>query len=433
MYKIKNNIYYSPQRNSESISNVIDSIENIKTIKKSHHETICSVNKNSKLQLLVIDNFYKNPIEVRNVALAQEINIEGNFPGHRTIPFASNELKQLIQSIVKPFGIVDNFHTYINGICDISNDCNCFNGSFFLNTAYSKKQWIHRDRSFYSAIIYLTPDPPLYSGTSLYKLKQKYENEDEYGIDKTKWNKIDTIGNIFNRALIFNAKTYHAPDNYFGINKIEGRLTQVLWFTIEEKKECDITSIEDIIKPVYPCEIHPRHYCDFIVIDNFYENPLQVREFALNQEFNVYGNFPGKRTKPFYNREVIHKINTCLHQYGINLNNVDHEYFGCFQYTLDIDKSWVHIDGFNDWAGIIYLTPDAPISSGTTFYEFHNKFENIDTMNEYSQDMTKWKEIDIVGNIFNRFILFNSKRYHMSRDYFGKDINDGRLFQVFFI
>jgi len=54
---------------------------------------------------------------------------------------------------------------------------------------------------------------------------------------------------------------------------------------------------------------------------------------------------------------------------------------------------------------------------------------NIDT---YSQDMTKWNLIDRVGNVFNRLILFDSKRFHMSMDYFGDSKENGRLFQVFF-
>ena len=51
---------------------------------------------------------------------------------------------------------------------------------------------------------------------------------------------------------------------------------------------------------------------------------------------------------------------------------------------------------------------------------------------KYSQDLTKWELVDRVGNVFNRLILFNSKRYHMSMDYFGDSKENGRLFQVFF-
>jgi hypothetical protein len=46
--------------------------------------------------------------------------------------------------------------------------------------------------------------------------------------------------------------------------------------------------------------------------------------------------------------------------------------------------------------------------------------------------MTKWELVDRVGNVFNRLILFNSKKYHMSMDYFGDNRENGRLFQTFF-
>ena len=40
---------------------------------------------------------------------------------------------------------------------------------------------------------------------------------------------------------------------------------------------------------------------NLIVVDNFYDNPDQVREFALAQQFEVRGNYPGLRTKSFLN------------------------------------------------------------------------------------------------------------------------------------
>ena len=39
-------------------------------------------------------------------------------------------------------------------------------------------------------------------------------------------------------------------------------------------------------------------------IDDFYANPMEVREFALNQEFAVRGNYPGLRTISFLNDDT---------------------------------------------------------------------------------------------------------------------------------
>jgi len=61
------------------------------------------------------------------------------------------------------------------------------------------------------------------------------------------------------------------------------------------------------------------------------------------------------------------------------------------------------------------------------------KIRNNDKqLNELSQDYTKWELVDQVGNIFNRLVLFNSKQFHASLDYFGTNKENGRLFQVFF-
>ena len=53
-------------------------------------------------------------------------------------------------------------------------------------------------------------------------------------------------------------------------------------------------------------------------------------------------------------------------------------------------------------------------------------------LDEHSQDYTKWELVDKVGNVFNRLVLFNSKQYHASMDYFGANKENGRLYQVFF-
>ena len=105
--------------------------------------------------------------------------------------------------------------------------------------------------------------------------------------------------------------------------------------------------------------------------------------------------------------------------------------------------SWVHRDE-TTWAGILYLTPDAPLSSGTAFFRhkntgIENKYqydkadkEIKDELDNDSKNMDKWELIDYVGNKYNRLVLFQGMRNHRSMDYFGKDKNDGRLFQLWF-
>jgi len=175
-----------------------------------------------------------------------------------------------------------------------------------------------------------------------------------------------------------------------------------------------------------------------IVIDNFYDDPDAIREFILNQDFNVKGNYPGERTRDFRDdniKKIFEEIT------GETITDWEMDYNGCVQYTTRDMDSWVHRDG-TDWAGIIYLTPDAPPSAGTAFFKHketgHTRVlpdtpkEDEDKMNRDSTDMSKWDMVDNIGNVYNRLSLFRGKRSHRSMDYFGDSKETGRLFQLFF-
>lgn len=191
--------------------------------------------------------------------------------------------------------------------------------------------------------------------------------------------------------------------------------------------------------------------CGLIIIDNFYNNAMETRNYILTQEFKVRGNYPGQRTISYATQHLKDIIQEYILPFGgkiidfpmpdesnINDNSI---YNGAFQYTTSRDRSWVHIDGFNNWAGVLYMTPNAPLTSGTAFYQYHDGatckkdqtiLNNKKETDRFSQDLTKWKQVDTVGNVFNRLILFDSNRFHMSTDYFGDTKENGRLFQVFF-
>ena len=47
---------------------------------------------------------------------------------------------------------------------------------------------------------------------------------------------------------------------------------------------------------------------NIIITDDFYEDPYEVRKFALSQEFKTKGNFPGARTVPFFTESVKNSI-----------------------------------------------------------------------------------------------------------------------------
>ena len=114
-----------------------------------------------------------------------------------------------------------------------------------------------------------------------------------------------------------------------------------------------------------------------------------------------------------------------------------YEVNGCFQYCTAENKAVYHIDE-QTYAGIIYLTPNAPAQTGTSFYKskitnrmkLHNDHDIVFENGYY--DSTKFELIDTVGNVYNRLILFDSKIIHAAPVYFGNTMENGRLFQLFF-
>jgi hypothetical protein len=188
-----------------------------------------------------------------------------------------------------------------------------------------------------------------------------------------------------------------------------------------------------------------------IIVDNFYNNVNEVRSFILTQEFAVKGNYPGQRTMSYATEDLKNIIQKYVDPFAGKItefpipkkdqSDAAAIYNGSFQYTVARDRSWIHTDKWNNWAGIIFLTPEAPLSAGTAFYRFMdgsrsqedtNFLNNQDIIDRFTQDLTKWELVDRVGNIFNRLILFDAHNYHMSLDYFGDSKENGRLFQVFF-
>ena len=194
-----------------------------------------------------------------------------------------------------------------------------------------------------------------------------------------------------------------------------------------------------------------KQRCNLLIVDNFYNNPIETRNYVLTQEFKVRGNYPGQRTISYANEQLKQSIQKYIEPFAGKIiqfpipkedgSDSDKISNGAFQYTTSRDRSWVHTDHFNDWGAVVFLTPDAPVTGGTAFFKFKDGSEceedvrNIQgtkPTDQFSQDMTKWTKVDEVGNVFNRVVIFDSNRFHMSIDYIGMDQYDGRLFQVFF-
>tara|TARA_B100000427_G_scaffold1519_1_gene1509 strand:+ start:732 stop:1232 length:501 start_codon:yes stop_codon:yes gene_type:complete len=157
-----------------------------------------------------------------------------------------------------------------------------------------------------------------------------------------------------------------------------------------------------------------------IIIDDFLDNPDIVRDSIINGNipFDEEGNYPGLRCNPDhigddYREMVANKIAQVL-PYKFKFADTNSHCFS-FQLCLEGVQTWVHTDP-QEWAGILYLTPDANLDAGTAMYNYDGKVTNI------------------VHNIYNRMILFRGGKIpHRSMiSGFGDSLDNGRLTQVLF-
>lgn len=172
-----------------------------------------------------------------------------------------------------------------------------------------------------------------------------------------------------------------------------------------------------------------------LIIDNFLPDPMKEREFALNQEFPVTGNYPGTRSNGF-ETDVDKKMFETILGKKITYWPVK-GYNGCYQYCTKDMKSWIHRDQ-TKCSAMIYLTPNPPPNTGTKTF-VHKKtgttFEK-DNINKIldndSYNMDAWNVCDVIENKFNRLVIFQGIYSHMSADYFGDCKENARLFKIFF-
>lgn len=179
----------------------------------------------------------------------------------------------------------------------------------------------------------------------------------------------------------------------------------------------------------------------FTIIDNFYSDPDSVRDFALSLDFSVSGNYPGLRTQPCTNEGgYIDNIKLSLEKI-INKKITEFpldNYNTAFQLTLEGDTTWVHHDAMS-YAAVVYLTPDAPLESGTAIYRHnitgimkHGPEQPLD-FNNFSIPEDQWEIVAEAKNIYNRLVIYDAMYYHRSvLPGFGTDKQTGRLFQTFF-
>jgi hypothetical protein len=155
-----------------------------------------------------------------------------------------------------------------------------------------------------------------------------------------------------------------------------------------------------------------------VIVDDFIDYVDEIRQYALHDIYyppTINDNWVGFRSKKYKDLKFCQQIKKLLNQnyYG----NKKFEFEGLFCYCPKIsqdlagsyyDRYKLHTDKTSQYAGIFYLNLNPPKHTGTIVGK------------------------NVVENVYNRLIMFDSTKMHGPDNFYGDNIEDSRLLFVFF-
>jgi hypothetical protein len=193
------------------------------------------------------------------------------------------------------------------------------------------------------------------------------------------------------------------------------------------------------------------------VIDDFYTDPLAVRKRALAMPYSHPETVIGWRTRAYQPRGIKERIEN---KFAVRIPYWEEDldaieacngvFFQSYDRGEHAETVGIHYDDPPRWVMfLIYLTPDAPFDSGTSLWQ-HRKTgliakptqrdadrlgttvdDLLATLHRDARTRGRWTEIDRVGNVFNRAVMFPGGFLHSATRHFGSSLRDGRIYQSF--
>ncbi|HYR27832.1 MAG TPA: hypothetical protein VEU30_05170 [Thermoanaerobaculia bacterium] len=193
------------------------------------------------------------------------------------------------------------------------------------------------------------------------------------------------------------------------------------------------------------------------VADDFYPNPGAVRKRALSMTYTEPEHLVGWRTKCYQPRgikeRIEQKFSVAVTKWDDNLDDIagcNGVFFTSYAKGDRGETVGIHYDDPLAWVMfLIYLTPNAPYDAGTSLWQHRatglctppspsdakRLGSTVDkllaTLERDSRIRSRWVEIDRVGNVFNRAVMFPGGFYHSASRHFGSGFEDGRIYQSF--
>jgi len=186
-----------------------------------------------------------------------------------------------------------------------------------------------------------------------------------------------------------------------------------------------------------------------VILNNFLENPDEIRTLALQQKYTKDQVYPGMRsTQSRISGAIKGQLERIIGKTIYSLSTV-------FQYQTEDQQaeSFVHGD-LCDYAAVLYLNKDCDGRSGTSFYKHKISKQSkmlvgselmflaiekgvqpndiISPTIEDRLDLSKWECTLSVPVQFNRLLLYDAKLFHRNTSAWGNNLNNARLVQGFF-
>ena len=196
----------------------------------------------------IVDNFFETPFLWREFALQQEFykGERGTWPGVRSpmLDELSTELYDILS--IKLLEHLPQFKRFIK-----------VESTFQLIDESYGRGWVHDDNHEHSVagIIYLNEHSIKNSGTTLYTNDTEVNGDyyskifvddvmSEHGTDRSQYEKYRSeqrsyftpsaeVDFVWNRCIMFDPRTWHSADHFFGTDKTSSRLTLVFFGNAE--------------------------------------------------------------------------------------------------------------------------------------------------------------------------------------------------------
>ncbi len=193
------------------------------------------------------------------------------------------------------------------------------------------------------------------------------------------------------------------------------------------------------------------------VVDDFYQQPDRVRSKALELPYSEPENLLGLRTQAFQPRGIRSliekKFKVQIKYWEQDLSAIEAcngVFFSSLSRGAAAERVGVHYDDPPNWMMLlIYMTPNAPFDAGTSLWQHRAtglnrnptqtdarrlriRLAKLEALLERDSNIrNRWIEIDRIGNVYNRAVLFPSGLLHSATRHFGSNHRTGRLYQSF--